>query len=179
MFEAIANFITGAAALAVTFVILTFPTWLAGKIAASQTRALPVPFFFRPKLLRWATWYLAGIVALVAMVLATRPSGTFEAPTRLVLVVIALAAYGVAAIAAFYISWTASAQRRARKEHDSPPARRGARGGGVGVQAGVSTSTAPAQIPEEVAHPPARPHEEGREATGEPEGDYKPARPAE
>lgn len=115
MFEAIGNAITGAFAVTSTLMILTFPTWLAGKIVAARTRALPVPFFYRLKLVRWASWYFTGIVGMTTVALALRPTGTFEVATRLVFVAVALVAYLATAGAAFYIGWTASAQRRARK----------------------------------------------------------------
>lgn len=115
MFEAVGNAISGVLAVTITLMILTFPTWLAGKIVAAQTRALPVPFFYRRKLVRWVSWYFTGIVGLTAVVLALRPTGTFEIGTRLIFVGVAFVAYLVTAGAAFYIGWTASAQRRARK----------------------------------------------------------------
>lgn len=177
MFEVIANFITGLAALTVTFVILTFPTWLAGKIVASQTRALPVPFFFRPKAARWIAWYLAGVTALVAFILATRPTGTFETPTRLILAGIALVAYAAAAISAFYISWTASAQRRARREQARPD---------HGVPEGLSPELPHRPAPatseyrdDESDYPPARPREAEVGAEESSLDEYKPARPAD
>lgn len=116
MFEAIGNAITGAFAVTSTLMILTFPTWLAGKIVAARTRALPVPFFYRLKLVRWVSWYFAGLIGMTAVALALRPTGTFEVATRLVFVAVALLAYLATAGAAFYIGWTASAQRRARKD---------------------------------------------------------------
>lgn len=115
MFEAIGGSIAGVLALTCILMVLTFPAWLAGQIAARQTRALPVPFFYRPKILRWVSWYFTGIVGLTAVVLALRPVGTFDTPARLVFVGIALLSYAGTAIAAFYIAWTASAKRRARK----------------------------------------------------------------
>lgn len=115
MFEAIGDSIAGVLALTCALMVLTFPAWLAGQIAARQTRALPVPFFYRLKLLRWVSWYFTGVVGLTAVALALRPIGTFETPARVAFVGVALLSYALTAIAAFYIAWTASAKRRARK----------------------------------------------------------------
>lgn len=115
MFEVVASSVTGVLALTITLMILTFPAWVAGLIVAAQTRVLPVPFFYRARPVRWISWYFTGILSLAAMALAIRPVGTFDASARVVFVCVAVVAYVLTAITAFYISWTASAKRRARR----------------------------------------------------------------
>ena len=102
--------------LTALLVVLTFPVWIAGKIVARQTRALPVPFFLRRTWARWAVWYLCGIVSLTLFNLATGPL-TMKSPWVALLQGFgSLLALVAAGFVTFYISWTASARRRARKE---------------------------------------------------------------
>lgn len=108
----------------VLLVIITCPAWIAGKVVALRTRVLPVPFFLRRRWLRWLFWYLGGLLSIVlgGSVLG---ASTMVEPLRLVLMTLAaIGAYAFAVYVAFYISWTASARRRARKERAQayPPA---------------------------------------------------------
>lgn len=123
MIEAVVNTTFTLTILTVMLIALTVPGWVTGQIVARQTRTLPVPFFLRMKVVRWALWYLAGTTALVALVLATRPVGTFETGPRVVFVAISLLGYAVAMISAFYIGWTSAAKRLARRGHlaSAPP----------------------------------------------------------
>lgn len=123
MFDAIAN--TTVSTLMITFmlVFITFPGWLTGKIIAHQNRVLPVPVFFRLKIVRWVLWYLSGVIMLTAIALALRPVGTFGIEARTLFAGIALLAFFVCVCAAAFISFTATAQRLARKQHtgSAPP----------------------------------------------------------
>lgn len=176
MFEELGNFILGAAFFTVFLMIVTFPAWLAGLIAAWRTRILPVPFFYRLKPLRWASWYLTGIIGMVSAVLAMRPVGSFEPRTRIAFVCIAVVSYLLTAVAAFYISWTASAKRRSRKlGRDSSDPLPMAQGIATG-----SASVLPSAPVEAEAYRPAVPSEAGSEGDQEAEPEeYPRAQPAD
>lgn len=185
MIEALGSSVVGVLALTITLIILTFPTWIAGKIVARRTRALPVPVFLRPRLARWALWYFAGIIALLCAVLATRPSGTFDGPVRILLAGSALAAYAVAAVTGFYISWTASAQRRARRERDRSdpvPFPQGMNQENESGQSDASTRNLPPEGATRGMCAPAQRKDVAAPEYGsgkEGDSEYKPARPTE
>lgn len=147
--------------LTTILMMLTSPAWITGKVIARQNRVLPVPFFFRAKAMRWTLWYLSGITVLVGLVMATRPIGALETGTRVVLALIAIAALVTAMISAFYIGWTSSAKRLARKNDSAsaPPP----------VVPGFAQ-----EVPNEWSHEAGQP-----EATQPVPTEYAPARPCQ
>lgn len=123
MIETAINATFTIACITIMLMLLTAPGWIVGQLVARQTRVLPVPVILRPKVVRWALWYLTGIASLVALVLATRPVGALEAGTRAVMVAVSLAAFAIAMALSFYIGWTSAATRLARRGHaeSAPP----------------------------------------------------------
>lgn len=115
MIEAVADIALTLLIVTIMLMLLTAPGWIAGQVVARKTRVLPVPFFFRSKAVRWTLWYFNGITSLVALVLATRPVGTFEGTTRLIFLAVALAAFAAAMVVAFYVGWTSAAKRLSRR----------------------------------------------------------------
>ena len=157
MIEAVIDAALTLAIFTVVLMLLPAPGWVIGPLAARQTRVLPVPFFLRPKIVRWMLWYLAGITALVALILATRPVGALETGTRIAMVAVSLAAYAVTMALSFYIGWTSAATRLARRGHvESAPLPM--------EMPSTPTGGGPMQLPERHAstdeYAPATPHDD-------------------
>lgn len=169
MLDTIIDIATSVFIVTVLLMLLTAPGWITGKVVAAKRRALPVPVILRLKSLRWGIWFGLGAASLVLFVLTFRPIGTFEEGTRAIMASSGLLAYAGAGVVAFYIGWTASARKRARKaERESAPqpmpqgAFLGAeedRGRVLPSPGDAENDYAPARPKDEV-YPPARPLEE-------------------
>lgn len=116
MLDAIGEGFVTTATLFMVLLVVTFPGWAIGKLVARKTRTLRVPALLRRAALRWLLWAVSGVIALMATAVATRPAGSLTPEMRGVAVAVIVAGAGGALLVAFFIGWTATAARMAKRQ---------------------------------------------------------------